>query len=146
MAVFGDLNECSIIGNITEDIEVRTTPNGTSVTNFSVATNRSYKAGDEWKDETTFHNLVVWGNDADYLSQRAKKGTRVYATGRIQNRSWEGQDGQKRYRTEIVVSRILLLDRYERGASDGSSTKSADLPSQSASPAEDTIDPDDLPF
>ena len=121
MAVFGDLNESQVIGNITQDLEVRYTTGGSAVTNFSVATNRSYRKqnSEEWQEEVTFHNIVVWGNDAEYLSQRASKGTRLYVKGRLQTRSWEDSDGKKNYRTEIVAEKVILLDRYERGASRG---------------------------
>ncbi len=150
MAVFGDLNEAKVIGNITQDIEVRSTPSGTNVTNFSVATNRSYKQGDDWKDEVTFHNIVVWGNDADYLAKRAHKGTRVFVSGRIQNRKWEDQDGNTKSRTEIVSDRIILLDRYEKGETQDSNQpmqeKNVKKSTNKSQSVEDTIDPDDLPF
>lgn len=164
MGVFGDLNKVEIIGNITQDIDLRYTANGSAVTNFSIATNRSYKLGEEWKDEVSFHNIVVWANDAEQLGQRAKKGTRIYVQGRLQTRSWDDQEGKKQYRTEIIAERIILLDRYEKGGDDSnaggySAPKSQGAPS--AKPAfskpvakaapqksndEDIIDPDDLPF
>lgn len=160
MAVFGDLNEAQVIGNITQDIEVRYTTGGSAVANFSVATNRSYRkqGSDEWQEEVAFHNIVVWGNDAESLSQRASKGTRVYIKGRLQTRSWEDQDGKKNYRTEIIAEKIILLDRYERGSSEGGNkfeggSKSAPSPKQdggskkkSQESSGDEIDPDDLPF
>lgn len=149
MGVFGDLNEVKLIGNITQDIEVKKTPNGNSVTNFGLATNRSYKMGDEWKEETAFHNIVVWGNDSDYLGQRAKKGTRIFVSGRLQTRSWDGNDGEKKYRTEIVADKVILLDRYERGQGEGSSNQTSSVSKQKESHSqsnEDAIDPNDLPF
>ncbi|MBD3280162.1 single-stranded DNA-binding protein [Candidatus Dojkabacteria bacterium] len=158
MAVFGDLNEAQVIGNITQDLEVRYTTGGSAVVNFSVATNRSYRkqGADDWTEEVTFHNIVVWGNDAEYMSQRASKGTRVYIKGRLQTRSWDDADGKKNYRTEIVANRVILLDRYERGSQQAGSggegpEKSApkDTKAKSAKnkPAGgDEIDPDDLPF
>jgi len=174
MAVFGDLNEAQIIGNITQDLEVRYTTGGSAVTNFSVATNRSYRkqGSEEWQEEVSFHNVVVWGNDAEFLSQRAGKGTRVFVKGRLQTRSWEDQDGKKNYRTEIISERIILLDRYERGAekqsggddsgshnaggfgggSDSgagkakSDSKTAKGEKKGKSADVEEIDPDDLPF
>ena len=85
MSLFGDINKVEIMGNLTQDPELRFTPNGSAVASFSVATNRRYKQGDEYKDETTFHNIVVWGNLAQALSQRAKKGTtnKLYNSFRI---------------------------------------------------------------
>jgi single-strand DNA-binding protein len=168
MAVFGDINEAQVLGNITQDLEVRYTANGSPVVNFSVATNRSYRkqGEEEWTEETTFHNIVVWGQDAEYLSQRSRKGTRIYVKGRLQTRSWEDADGKKNYRTEIIAERVILIDRYERGSSDSmgqSDTKNPNQDKQS-SPAKEKamskkeeskaskksesneIDPDDLPF
>lgn len=155
MAVFGDLNEAQVIGNITQDLEVRYTTGGSAVTNFSVATNRSYRkqGAEDWTEEVTFHNIVVWGNDAEYLSQRASKGTRVYVKGRLQTRSWDDADGKKNYRTEIIAEKVILLDRYEKG-----NTSSAGQPQENKAPSgkqqntqskstqDGEIDPDDLPF
>lgn len=157
MAVFGDHNQAEIIGNITNELEVRYTAGGSAVTNFGVATNRSYRkqGSDEWQEEVTFHNIVVWGNDAEYLSQRASKGTRIFVKGRLQTRSWEDQDGKKNYRTEIVADQVILLDRYERGADAGASAGGQGGSSPQQAPTQgksqksgggNEIDPDDLPF
>lgn len=157
MGVFGDINEVKVIGNITQDIEVKKTSNGNAVTNFGVATNRNYRVGEEWKEETTFHNIVVWGNDAGQLEQRAKKGTRVYIQGRLQTRKWEDKDGKTNYKTEVVADKIILLDRYERGQMSGGGNSGGNYSnqgnsdnsfgsSQEKSKTEDTINPDDLPF
>ncbi|KXK27328.1 MAG: Single-stranded DNA-binding protein [candidate division WS6 bacterium OLB20] len=159
--MFGDLNRAEIIGNITNDIQVRYTGSGTAVASFGIATNRSYRVEDEWKDETTFHNVVVWGNQAEQLAQRAKKGTRVYVSGRLQTRSWDDADGKKNYKTEIVSDDLILLDRYERGkleggaGAGGSFNGGSDAPAAKSSPKggsgkgkknDMVIDPDDLPF
>jgi single-strand DNA-binding protein len=166
--MFGDLNSVSLIGNITKDIDVRYTPNGKAVANFGLATNRSYKLPDasEWKDEVTFHNIVLFGNSVEMFAQRAHKGTRVYINGHIQTRNWQDKEGKTNYKTEVVVDKILLLDRYERGA--GSTLPAVGTPKGDASYSEDigdaameemptaakkskskdadVIDPDDLPF
>ena len=159
MGVFGDLNEVKLIGNITQDLELRHTNTGTSVTSFGLATNRSYKQGDDWKEEVSFHNIVVWSNDAEYLSQKAKKGTRVFISGRLQTRSWEDKEGKKNYKTEVIADKIILLDRYERsnensGTSENSKpvnnfNNKASKPSKQSDQnmeGEDIINPDDLPF
>lgn len=165
MSLFGDLNEVKLLGNMTQDVELRFTNNGNAVGNFSVATNRRFKQGDEWKDASEFHNIVVWGNLAQGLAQRAKKGTRVLVTGRLQTRSWDGQDGQKKYKTEVVADDVYLIDRYEKGksadlpdaqVSSGSPEGMGDMPMEespksapskpSKSGSDDMIDPDDLPF
>jgi single-strand DNA-binding protein len=157
MSFFGDLNEVRLLGNITSDIELRYTSSSVPVCNFGLATNRSYKQGEEWKDETEFHNIVVWNNLAQGLAQRAHKGTRILVLGRLQTRSWEGADGKKNYKTEIIASDIHLIDRYEKGKSDelpaavvaGPAKDDSGKPSKSKAPQsfeEDIIDPDDLPF
>jgi single-strand DNA-binding protein len=119
--MFGDLNSVQLIGNMTRDVEVRYTPNGKSVANFAVATNHSYRLPDstEWKDEVTFHNLVMFGNSVEMFSQRAHKGTRVFVQGRIQTRSWQDKEGKTNYKTEVIVDKVILLDRYERGPAQG---------------------------
>ncbi len=153
MAVFGDLNEAQILGNITQDLEVRYTTGGNAVVNFSVATNRSFRKQDEeeWQEEVTFHNVVVWGKDAEFLAQRAGKGTRLYVKGRLQIRSWEDAEGKKNYRTEIIAEKIILLDRYNKSSgesakSDSSSKKDKEDTKESIKSGKDEIDPDDLPF
>ncbi len=147
--MFTDLNRAEIIGNITNDLNLRTTGSGTSVLSFGVATNRRYKSqsSDEWQEETNFHNVVVWGRQAETLAQKAKKGTRLYIAGRLVTRTWDDADGKKNYKTEIVADTISLISRYEQGTS-GSKDEDYDSSSKSA-PADNTeevIDPDDLPF
>lgn len=162
MSLFGDLNQVKLLGNITQDIELRYTSNSTPVANFSVATNRRFKQNDQWQDATDFHNVVVFGNLADQLGKRAKKGTRVLVEGRLQTRSWEGNDGKKNYRTEVIADDVYLIDRFEKGKSDeladptyisgDAGQPGAEAGSQSSKPNkpskadEETIDPDDLPF
>ena len=154
--LFDDINEVRLLGNITNDPDLRFTPNGTAVLNFGMATNRRYKAGEEWKDETTFHNIVVWSTLAQGVAQRANKGTRVLVSGRIQVRTWDGNDGKKNYKTEVVADNVILIDRYNKGksselpdvqslATSGSSGKSTAQESPDAS-VDTTIDPDELPF
>ena len=98
-----DLNKVQIIGNITQDIELKQTPNGQSVCSFSVATNRNWKDANGMRQEQAeFHNLVFWGKLAEIAGEYLQKGKKVYVEGRLQTRNWEAQDGTKRYRTEIV--------------------------------------------
>ena len=151
--MFGDINKAEVMGNLTRDPELRTTNSGTPVCSFSIATNRRYQQNDEWKEEVEFHNIVLWGNRAESFVQRAKKGTRVYVEGRLQTRSWEGENGVKNYRTEIVALRILLIDRYEKPemTSDGppefdSSSKPKKKQASNKNNDDEEIDPDDLPF
>lgn len=109
--MFGDINEVRVMGNITADVECRFTPKGTPVLNFSIATNRSYKQDDEWKEEVTFHNVTLWRN-ADSVVKRIQKGTRIYVEGRLTTRSWES-NGEKRYRTEILADRVILINKLK---------------------------------
>lgn len=105
-----DLNRAMIIGNMTRDPEMRTIPSGQTVANFSIATNRSW-TGTDGKKQTAveYHNIVVWGKLAEICGQYLKKGQKVYIEGRLQTRDWEGQDGVKRSKTEIVAENMIML-------------------------------------
>ena len=106
------LNRVMIIGNVGSEPEMRFTPNGNPVTSFSVATNRRYTTADgERKEETEWFTVVAWGRLAEQCNQFLTKGQRLYAEGRLHTRTWEGQDGQKHQRSEIVANRVLFLDR-----------------------------------
>ncbi len=102
-------NRVELIGNLTRDPELRYTPNGAAVCTFSIATNRTYISEGEKKEEVDFHRLVSWNKLAELCNQLLKKGNRVFVSGRLQNRSWEGQDGQTRNVTEIVVEDMIVL-------------------------------------
>lgn len=104
------LNRAQIVGNLTRDPEMRNIPSGQAVTSFSVATNRRWKDKDgNQQDQTEFHNVVAWGKLAEISHQYLKKGNKVYIEGRLQTQTWDGQDGNKRNRTEIVVENIIFL-------------------------------------
>ncbi len=113
-----NLNKAMVIGNLTRDPEMRTTPSGQNVASFSVATSLTWtdNAGQQQK-KTEFHNIVAWRKLADICGQYLKKGSKVYLEGRLQTTDWTGQDGVKRYRTEIVAENMIMLDRA--GNSDG---------------------------
>lgn len=135
------LNKVQIIGNITKDIEKKVLPNGTSVVNFGVATNRNYKDKDgNKKEEVEFHDVVAFGKQADTIAQYMKKGNQIYVEGRLQTRSWE-QDGVKKYRTEVI------LETFQFGAKRESRPEEAvsDAPDTIEYP-EDDISPEDIPF
>jgi len=112
------LNRATIIGNATRDPEMRYTPNGQAVTSLGVATNRRWtdKNTGEAQEQVEFHDVVAWGKLAEILSQFVKKGQPVYIEGRLQTRSWEGQDGVKRQRTEIIANNIIALGSRGSGA------------------------------
>ena len=106
------VNRIIIIGNLGSEPEMRFTPNGRAVTSFSAATNRRYTTADgERKEETEWFTVVAWGRLAEQCNQFLTKGRRIYAEGRLRTRSWESQDGQRHYRTEIVANRVLFLDK-----------------------------------
>ena len=116
------LNRVQLIGNLTRDPELRYTPNGTAVCSFGLATNRSWKTdAGEKHDEAEFHNIVSWNKLAELCSQFLVKGRKVYVEGRLATRTWTGQDGAQRNRTEVVISDMILLDsnRSAAGATTG---------------------------
>ena len=116
------LNKAMIIGNLGRDPEMRYTPNGQAVTQFTVAVNRNYKdqAG-EWQEETEWFRVVAWGPLAERTAEYLRKGRKVYVEGRLQTRQWEGQDGQKRYTTELIANTVTPLDPRPRGDDAGES-------------------------
>lgn len=145
------LNRATILGNATRDPEMKQLASGQTVCTFSVATNRSWTDQSGVRQERAdFHNIVAWGKLAEILGQYLTKGKKVYIEGRLQTRDWEGQDGVKRYRTEVVAENAIILDR---AGSVGSAGGSFSPPPVSASPADDpSVDPsteikvEDIPF
>ncbi len=121
-----DLNKAMIIGNLTRDPELRTTPGGQQVANFGVATNRQWKnAAGERQEAVEFHNVVVWGKLAEICAQYLAKGRRAYFEGRLQTQQWEAQDGSKRSRTEVVADDMILLDGRGDAPSGGAAPASS---------------------
>lgn len=110
-------NRVELIGNLTRDPELRYTPNGAAVCTFGLATNRTYVSEGERKEEADFHRLVSWNKLAELCNQLLKKGNKVFISGRLQTRSWEGNDGQTRQTTEIVVEDMILLTPKGNGES-----------------------------
>ncbi len=147
------LNKALIIGNLTRDPELRSLPSGIQVTSFSVATNRVWKDKDGQKQEAVeFHNIVVFGRQAETSAQYLKKGSSVLIEGRLQTRSWDA-DGVKKYRTEIVADRVQFGSRNSGDQGSGTATPKANEGTQATEskgdaieyPEED-INPDDIPF
>ncbi len=145
-----NLNKVFVAGRLTADPDLRTTPSGTHVTSFSVATNRVWtdKNG-ERREETEFHNVVAWGRQAEVVSQFLKKGGLILVEGRLQTRSWEGKDGQTRRTTEIVAERIQLGPRTG-GTVPTAKNEGVDEAKKEEMPVIDldseNINPEDLPF
>ena len=109
------VNKVILLGNVGSDPELKYTTNGAGVSNFSIATNETWmdKNTNERQERTEWHRIVAWGRLAEICNQYLKKGSKVYIEGRLQTRSWEGQDGQKRYTTEIVAGEMQMLDSRE---------------------------------
>ena len=164
------LNKALIIGNLTRDPELKALPSGIKVCTFSVATNRVWKDKNGARQESAdYHNVVVFGRQAETSAQYLRKGANVLVEGRMQTRSWDAQDGTKKYRTEVVADRVQFGTRASGAGGSGSGTGSSagagspktapdgDAPDQSAGgkdavptdaieyPA-DEINPDDIPF
>ena len=138
------LNKVMIIGNVGKEPEMRFTSNGKPVTSFSVATNRVYTTPEgERKEETEWFNVVAWNKLAEQCNQFLGKGRLVYVEGRLQTRSWDGQDGQKHYRTELIGEQVTFLDK-----SGQSLDKNAQPMAESEQLGEkpEAIKPDDIPF
>ena len=115
-----NLNKVLIIGNVGTDPEMRFTPNGNPVTTFRIATSRVFNSPEgERKQETEWFTVVCWNKLAESCNQYLTKGKRAYVEGRLRTRSWEGQDGQKHSRTEIIANRVLFLDRQAAPAVPG---------------------------
>lgn len=136
-----NLNRAMVIGNLTRDPEIRNTPAGVSVASFAVATNFIWTDQSGQKQERVeFHNIVTWRRLAEICGQYLHKGSKVYIEGRLQTRDWVGQDGIKRYRTEIIADNMIMLDRA--GAAPGISTPGGEPPSSTEQepPAEPVID------
>ena len=114
------LNKVQLIGNLTRDPELRYTPQGTAVCTLGLATNRQWVTeSGEKKEDAEFHRLVAWNKLAEICSQLLKKGRKIYVEGRLQTRSWTGQDGNQRTTTEIVISDMLMLDSRREGVTEG---------------------------
>jgi single-strand DNA-binding protein len=134
------LNKVMVIGNLGADPEMRYMADGTAMTSFRVASSRSFTGADgERREETEWFGVVTWKKLAEQCSQFLQKGRKAYVEGRLHTRSWEGPDGQKRYRTEVVAQTVLFLDSAGGGAArmdrleDGGAVGAG-------------VDPDDLPF
>ena len=147
------LNKVYVLGNLTRDPEMKALPTGNKVTQFSVATNRVWKDQAGAKQEAVeYHNIVVFGRQAETSAQYLKKGQQVMIEGRIQTRSWDGTDGKKNYRTEILAESVQFGSKT---GGDGSFSAASAAPSSAPSSMPDMatiaygdeeVNPDDIPF
>ncbi len=147
------LNKAILIGNLTRDPELRSLPSGIQVATMGIATNRVWKDKDgSKKEDTQFHNIVVFGRQAETAAQYLRKGSNVMVEGRMQTRSWDAADGQKKYRTEIVAEKLQFGPRAG-GAQGGAAPapkaeapKGDDMPADTIEYPEENINVDDIPF
>lgn len=146
-----NLNKVMIIGNLTRDPETRTTPQGTNVTSFSVATNFVWNdANGNRQEKVEYHNIVAWRKLGEICAQYLTKGSKVYIEGRLQTRSWDDQQGNKKYRTEIIAENMIMLDKpgnnqsYNSAANKNNPADADDF-TQNEVPEEE-INVDEIPF
>ena len=141
------LNKVMIIGNLGSAPEMRFTPNGNPVTSFRVATNRVYTTAEgERKQETEWFTVVAWNKLAEQCNQFLAKGRLVYADGRLRTRTWEGQDGQKHYRTEIIANRVTFLDRQASAPFPEDKIDEAESNGKAGETEVGGLEPDDITF
>ncbi len=141
------LNKVILIGNLGRDPEVRYTPGGLAVANFSMATSETWtnKEGEK-ETRTEWHRIVAWGKLGEICGEYLSKGKQIYIEGRIQTREWEDKEGNKRYTTEITASQMLMLgSRESAGESRPSPSSDMETPNLSEPPISKTKD-DDIPF
>ncbi len=144
-------NRAIIVGNLTRDPELRSLPSGVQLTTIGVATNRVWKDKEGARQESTdYHNVVVFGRQAETTAQYLRKGSSVLVEGRMQTRSWDGADGTKKYRTEIVADKIQFGPRRDTAApapADKSKADKQEAPPEGAIEyPEDNVNVDDIPF
>lgn len=162
------LNKVILLGNLTRDPELRYTPNSTPVTSFGMAINRRYRQGEEWRDEVCYVDVVTFGRQAETAGEYLSKGNLVMVEGRLQWRSWETEDGQKRSKHEVVANNVQFMPRMQgegpgggggysgSGGGGGYGGPSGSGPggygggrgggSQYAPPPRDTMPPPDVPM
>lgn len=147
------LNKAIVIGNLTRDPETKSLPSGTKVTTFGLATNSVWKdrSSGERREDTQYHNVVVFGSQAEAVAQYLKKGQTALVEGRIQTRSWDAQDGSKKYRTEIVADRVQFGPKMGGGSNNsglasGGETRPAKEEIGTINYPEEEVNPDDIPF
>jgi single-strand DNA-binding protein len=150
------LNKVMLLGNLTRDPELRYAPNGTPVANFGMAINRRYRQGDEWREEVCYVDVVTFGRQAETVGEYLSKGNLAMIEGRLQWRSWETEDGQKRSKHEVVANNVQFMPRTQGDGSGGAglapgrtrSDSAYTPPSRNTSTAsrDDMMMPPDIPM
>src|SRR3989338_6468558 len=145
------INKAIIYGNLTRDPELKSLSSGMTVVNFSVATNHTWKdKSGQKQDSVEYHNVVAFGRTAETVNQYMKKGSSIFVEGRIQTRNWEGADGKKNYRTEIIVDKVQFGPKRDGSLSSVASAPKVDNkeapPEGAIEYPEDNVNVDDIPF
>ncbi|PON13503.1 single-stranded DNA-binding protein [Candidatus Entotheonella serta] len=147
------LNKVMLLGNLTRDPELRYAPNGTPVANFGMAINRRYRQGEEWREDVCYVDIVTFGRQAETVGEYLSKGNLAMVEGRLQWRSWETEDGQKRSKHEVVANNVQFMPRMQGDGSGGradatyASNDSYAPPSRdSHAPPRHTMPPPDMPM
>ena len=139
------LNKVMLIGNVGQDHELRYTPDGNPVANFSIAVNRKRKVGDEYKDETEWFNIVCFSRTAENVNQYLTKGQKVYVEGRFQSSEYVGQDGNQRKSFEVIANDVTFLStKSEAGSINQNSTQNQE--SSESKPVDSDDEDKDLPW
>jgi single-strand DNA-binding protein len=137
------LNRIMLLGNLTRDPELRYAPNGTAVARFGLAVNSRYRQGEEWKDDVCFVDVVVFGRQAETAGEYLSKGRMALIEGRLQWRSWESQDGQKRSKHEVIADRVQFMSR---GREEGMGRSAPDNRDSGEDMEMPLPEEDDIPF
>jgi single-strand DNA-binding protein len=138
----GSVNKVILVGNLGQDPELKYTPSGAAVTNFTLATNEVWKDNEgNSQERTEWHRIVLWRKQAEFAGEWLKKGRKIYVEGRLQTRSWEDKEGIKRYTTEVVGDTFITLDSRSDGERPAQTAETSSAP-----PAADAQEEDDLPF
>jgi len=141
-----DINRVMLIGRMVRDPELKYTQGGSSVTNFSIANNRSYTVSGEKKEMVSFFNCVAWAKTGEVIAQYCKKGQRIAIEGRLQQRSWDDQSGNKRSTVEIVVENFQFLSGKDEGSRQSDHQDSQDYGPPPPGGGESSFGDDDIPF
>jgi single-strand DNA-binding protein len=153
-----DINRVFLIGRLTKDPDLRYTQGGTSIASFTVANNRTYSSQNERKEVVSFFNCIAWGKSGEVIAQYCKKGQRIGIEGRLQQRSWQDQNGQKRNTVEVVVDNFQFLESKGKDGGQGGDFPQAPVPDESMAPQPGQIESqfadtsanhfsdDDIPF
>lgn len=142
-----DINVVVLVGRLTRDCELKSTPQGTSVCRFSIAVNRRKRTGDRWEDEVSYFDVVLWGKSAETLKPYLQKGRQVSIEGELRQNRWD-QEGKTVSKVEVVANNVQLLGGGNQGAPSiqGASGRDAQSQSYSPAPGPEAFDDNDIPF